>query len=191
MKSDMPEILFLASYKVVDYGNKLKFLVPSNKVVMQIIYSISWILIWLIIGSNITFSLNPVWIYLIWIAALVSPVYTLLWNFLGQEITLVSNESIIISRKILGIGVVKRYEADKTANLHVDEVKENWFLFKDDEMKNPEIGCKSILFYYGAKTVKIVSSIVEAEALQILETIQKRFPTYKDDYVVKMMSDRK
>ncbi len=199
----MKDKIFLASYTIVDYGSKIKFLVPSNKVLIQVAFSILWLILWNIFGTQIInpdnikhlnsefiYTFSPGFVIFIFILFQISPIYTLLWQLTGQEIIIISNESIIISRKILGMGFTNKYLSNKIVDVHVDEIKENPLIIKIKGVDNPEKGCKSVVFYYDAKRIKIVSSIVEEEAWQILQTIQKRFPQYESREIIQMMSRR-
>jgi hypothetical protein len=114
----------------------------------------------------------------------------LLWQFIGKEVIILSNDEIILQRQIFGIKLSRRFSAAKLNGLFLSH-------FRDTNiglrilMKNRPYG----LFYFrqgkiafnygklwplgGPNTFRFGTGITADEAAQIVTLIHQRFPQYQ------------
>ena len=104
--------------------------------------------------------------------------YGFLWQLAGKEIVRVSPRSILIGRQIFGIKRIREYLAEYIKALRISPPEYSPFSWSKSSRAWGLSG-GLLAFDYGANTVRFGSGVDEAEAKQILATIQERFPQYQ------------
>lgn len=100
-----------------------------------------------------------------------------LWNLAGKEIVDITYPSITLRSNISVFSRPREYLAEHIRELRVCPGSQhgdgwsNFFLWSTPK--------GSLAFDYGARTIYFGSGVEEAEAKQILSTIQQRFPRYQ------------
>ncbi len=111
----------------------------------------------------------------------------LFWLLMGKEVIEVSVDAILKRHRILGFGILKKYQANKIDGLFVSQKKNNWWLsphfgrhYGFFWFKSGKIALNSgKWFLFGVKTFRFGSILERAEARKIVALIHKRFPQYK------------
>jgi hypothetical protein len=190
-------------YTVEELGISLKFIFPYRK---------EWLTI---IGSTVSLLLFGVWLSIV-IAVFaqqpVSPLETigsvelvpclaglafltipvmyvieLLWLLIGKEVIEISDDGIIVRHQILGLGIARKFRANKVNSLFVSRVKTDqlarwlfrsnrpgYFNFKQGKVA---FNCGRTI-WGGVKTFRFGTILDEEEAGQVVSVIHKRFPQY-------------
>jgi hypothetical protein len=189
-----------------DEGTLLKISIPSRKNWLIISFFAAWLIGWafgeittgaiLLKGVLALFSrFNPlpaesgstpegvdlfliVW-FIGWTLGGGFALYAFFWQVAGREVVEVSHNSVLLRREIFSLGRSMEYLAEHVKDLRVspyDPKTSKWG-------RNMDYGLAGgfLAFDYGAKTIHFGAGVDEAEAKQILQTIQLRYPLYKTE----------
>jgi len=184
----------LPRHKAEDLGDRLWFTIPNPKNWFVIL----WLGFWAIFGAlplavlllsvvqngkvQLDTPLEPalgLTLYLLCNGVvIVLPIYAILWQLSGKEIIEASQHSLKIRRLVAGLGRMKEYPIAEIRELQVVPVSDfRWFapalllsLLRGTYVR--------IIFTPSAKAIRFGGFVDEAEAKQIVATIQKRFAGY-------------
>jgi hypothetical protein len=181
-------------HKFEDLGDTLRFTIPNPKSWPLIIFCCIWLLPPLFLvgfglfllffpGKNVLFTgtsadLSLLWLipyFGIWVGV---PLFALLWQLTGKEVIVVTRQSICLKWSIAGIGRSAEYPAGELQNLRViaNSSRPPWLNFLSRQIRNLFI--RKVTFNYKGKEKQFAGLIDEAEARQIIETVQRRFSAY-------------
>ncbi|GIK66910.1 MAG: hypothetical protein BroJett018_47040 [Chloroflexota bacterium] len=189
-----------ARYTLDDGADTLKFSIPAKKHWASLPIMSIWLIFWAVaeigVGGGLiagligilTGDVNPangvcpglfmiVW-FTIWTLGGTSVLLSVLWQFMGVETIRVNQDDLWVRRQILGVGRSKLYDVQYIHALRV--VPSEPYLFRRRQNPYPQwfFNSGTLAFDYGAKTYRIGSDLEEAEAREILASIQSRFPQY-------------
>ncbi|MBI5928637.1 MAG: hypothetical protein HY862_04970 [Chloroflexi bacterium] len=189
-----------ARYTLDDAVDTLKFSIPARKHWFFLLFSLFWLIFWagaeIMVGGMIlsglvaalTGSLETgdgifpgvfmLFWFTFWTLGGTSILLSVLWQIIGIETISVSATGIFVRRQVMGIGRSKAYDAQYIQGLRV--VPSEPYLLR--QRRNPYslwfFNFGALAFDYGAKTFRIGGDLEEAEARDMLATIQSRFPQY-------------
>ncbi|MEK6256657.1 MAG: hypothetical protein N2C13_04985 [Chloroflexota bacterium] len=179
-----------------DIVEGIKITIPSRKRWWLIIIIFAWLGAWSIggiatgfivilslSGGDLSGDILFMLFWLIgWAAGETFAIFVLFWQIAGKENLLVGRDSVVHSRKIFGVGRTKEYEYQyvKDWRYSNNPGTGSW----ERGMTFYGLGNGLLAFDYGAKTVRIVSDVDEAEAKQILKTILDKYPQYATEAAV-------
>jgi hypothetical protein len=171
---------------IISSGPKgLEIVIPSQKNIFLILFLAAWLVGWCVgevtvpttffKGNKDTGALifSAAWL-VAWTIGGALAIYAWLWNVAGKEKVTINNSTLTIKRDLFGYGREREYEVSSISNLRVSPQPYNPFNFSDS-MKFWGIGGGILSFDYGYKTYRFGSSIDEAEASQLLNTIKERY----------------
>ncbi len=116
----MPVIPPAARHTAEDLGDKLKISIPSRKSWLQSLFLGFWLIGWAfgeisVLGvffGGSGFS-GPSLFLIAWLGMWTVgggwAIYTLLWQLSGREIIAITNQSITVSRVVVGLGLPREY----------------------------------------------------------------------------------
>ncbi len=105
--------------------------------------------------------------------------YVLLWQLTGKEKIAVTNESISVSRAVLGFAIPKIYAADHLKDLRVAPGTPHTYGRSWSRSTSFwGIGPGMVAFDYGSRTFHFGAGLDEAEAKEIIKLITNRFPQH-------------
>ncbi len=189
-----------ARYRLDDGVDTLNFSIPAQKHWFYLLFGMIWLTVWafaeLMVGGMILVGVVAVitgdasldegafpglfmlvW-FTLWTLGGTSVLFTLLWQLMGVETIRIGANDLMVQRRVLGIGRSKLYDAQYLRGLRV--VPSESFLMR--QRRNPYyvwiFNVGTLAFDYGAKTYRIGADLEEAEARDMLTTIQARFPQY-------------
>jgi hypothetical protein len=110
----------------------------------------------------------------------------ILWQLIGKEEIIITNENIYIRHKILGLCIANKYHADKISGVYVSSKTESWqtmdisrrFRFWNYKRGRISINC-GLTPFGEVNTDRFGSILDEEESQYIVAIIQKRFPKYE------------
>ncbi len=193
-------------HKVAYLGDSLEIAIPSRKQWFQTVFVAFWLIGWtfgeVFVGSILLSGIvgllsgkSPkptggeaifgaggglfmlAW-FCLWTVGGAFVWHVFLWQMAGKEVVRISHRSMLIGRQILGIRRTKEYLAEYIRDLRVSPADYSSFGWSRSARAWGLSGGLTA-FDYGAKTLRFGSGVDEAEAKQILATIQEHFPQYK------------
>jgi hypothetical protein len=115
-----------------------------------------------------------VWITF-WSAGGAFAVLALAWSLAGQEVVTLRPSSMVIARRLFGLGRGREYGIADIANLRVAPEGLNPFDFRSG-MRFWGFGGGPIAFDHGASTIRFGASLEEAEAAALVQRLAQRHP---------------
>jgi hypothetical protein len=165
-------------HSVQDFGDRLRITIPSRKVWGQIVLLAMWLLGLVGAGSVAIYalmierSLAPILLFA-FIGIFFSAIFTivpLLWQLSGREVIEITSQAMTLQLQVLGHGLPQIFPAEHIRDLRIVP-----------NVYTPLLALGVIAFECGARSVRIGSSIDEAEGKHILTIIQNRFPQYRSN----------
>ncbi len=102
---------------------------------------------------------------------------TLLWQLVGKEIVTIGNGALVYRVQIFGIGLDRSYAQTHITGMRTVEYVTSYFS-NQSAIKPPFFGAVTgpIAFDYGARTMRILPSMDEAEARILLSKLKQQMP---------------
>lgn len=180
-------------YKKWDTTFGINIRIPSKKKWFGIFFTgfmlIGWALIEFQLGRLIIFTLSdfdfpelayilfifPIGYLVCWTAIGILMLVDWLWQIMGFEEIIISDDSFIINKRIPIWNRSKRYNLEHVVSARVSNPTAT---FWNTSSGNSILGKTNgkLAFDYGTKTIRFGNNLEEAEAKQILKDIQSKFP---------------
>jgi hypothetical protein len=187
----MAEIPSPPKHTMTDFGNRMQISIPSQKQWLLLIILPIWLCGWVfgevsaihkIMNDGLTISIL-IWI-IGWTFGGVFAILMILWQIAGKEIIEISNRSIFVSKTIFNIGFPTEYSVRYLKDLRMSSIiiannDSQWGRTCNSDYSL--MGYQKLAFDYGAITIRFGYGIDEAEAKQILNNIQQKYPQYKTE----------
>ncbi len=172
------------------FGNYLAVTMPSHRQWYQILFLCLWLCGWAVgelsTISELLLSQNSIQefdrfmlLWLIgWTLGGLFAISTLLWQLAGKEVVEINGLGIKLSRRVWGVGWSQQYAAADIEDLRVSPQPATHYR-RSRSLYYWGSNEGVIAFDYGAKTIRFGGGVEEAEAKQIVKTIQQHFSIYK------------
>lgn len=188
-----------ARYHSKNLGDALEITIPVHRRWYLILFLSVWLIFWtaaelgvggaMLAGSVGVFTgsidaadlggglFMLIWLTF-WTAGGALAIYALVWQIKGREKVTVNGEGLIIRYEIGHWGRSKTYLKKHLLNLRVSPESLTCNNMRSG-LRFWGIGGGVIAFDYGAKTIRLGSSVEEAEGSMILAEIQQHYPEYR------------
>jgi len=175
---------------ISDDGDALQITIPTRKNWFLILFMGAWMGGWFMGETSAIGQLTGERsnsggdaFLMFWLAAWtvggVFALFTWLWNLAGIERVMFRGDSVLIRREVLGVGFTREYDATQVRNLRLSGIApSNMFAWRNSGRFWGQTG-GMITFDYGSSTVQFGGGIDEAEAAQLVERAQSRFPALR------------
>jgi len=174
-----------------DYlGNHLVISIPSYRQWFQILFLCFWLCGWAVgelstisglflYQDSFQASNRFMLLWLIgWTVGGLFAISTLFWQLAGKELVEINGMGIKLSRRVWGVGWSQQYAAADIQDLRVSPQPVTHY--RRSRRLNYWGSTEGVIaFDYGAKTIRFGGGVDEAEAKQIVKTIQQYFSIYK------------
>lgn len=104
---------------------------------------------------------------------------TVLWQLAGREVVTATSSALLYRIEVFGVGISRSYGASYIKNLRATEpsISPTW---NQRRMLPPLFGPGNglIAFDYGARTIRIGSSLEEAEAKSLVDSLIQHLPRH-------------
>lgn len=164
-------------------GGVLEVRIPEKKNPWGRVLLPLWLAVWTVFGSG-GFT-SPAWT-LLWAVSEAVGIFTLLWNWFGEEVITVGGGTLAVSHPILGRGKARVFEAAKVRELRaagffdtgpggpVQPVKLLGNLLTFAFIHVPDYGLTqgAVTFRYGNRTFRIGVRLTREEAHELAEKIK-------------------
>ncbi len=172
--------------KIVDEGEGLKITMPVKRNWFVIIFLCAWLGGWFmgensaidqVLNSDVPLSENLFILFWLigWTIGGIFAFTSLLWMLIGEEDLFFTYESLTVVKNLFEILKPKKFIITEVKNFRIstrNKMFDNKLNFSS--LSSGKFGI--IAFDYGAKTIKLGTSIDEAEARMLIEKIRSRYP---------------
>ena len=177
-----------------DLGDKLVISIPDSRLREELVL-LSWFWLIVLIGTGLYIGVkifdtpSPIIRMLAFLAILLLAVFGIpIYRFLrrdptSKEFIETTAQNVKVGRIVFGRRSQKDFLAEHIKGLRVSSSNVSpslvlWLYYYFSLPDRLQVG--SLVFDYGAQTFRFGTSIDEAEAKQIVEEIQQKFPQYKN-----------
>jgi hypothetical protein len=116
----------LAVFSVQEGFDETTIIIPALRPPIIVGFLSIWLTVWIVFGGQITWyeigDSRDVYLVewqLVWLLGLICVVTYLLWFFTGKETIHLKAGEIVVSKSILGVPIVGRYQCSKIRTLHL------------------------------------------------------------------------
>jgi hypothetical protein len=164
-----------------------RVVIPANRNWFTLLFLLAWLGGWAIGETNVAGELlnagdkTPSGFLLFWLAGWtlggLFTVGTVLWQLAGREILIANSLALIHRFEVFGVGASRSYGASDIKNLRATEYAPSPTMSQRG-MLPPFFGPGRgpIAFDYGARTIRVGSSLEEAEAKSLLGSLAPHLP---------------
>lgn len=176
-----------ARFRAETTADGLRVVIPASRNWFAMLFLLAWLGGWTIGETNVAGQLlnagdrTPTGFLLFWLAGWtlggLFVFATVLWQLAGREILTANSLALIHRIEVFGVGVNRSYGASDIKNLRATEyiASSTW---SQRRMLPPLFGFGHglIAFDYGARTIRIGSSLEEAEAKSLVGVLASHLP---------------
>jgi hypothetical protein len=174
---------------MVDLGDRVRVSIPLRRSWFQALVATFAAGAWLLTGFKVIGALfvdataspgSRVAALITWSLVTIPFVGSCLLAVVGRQLVDVNDSSITIRKALAGIGLPRKYAADRIANLRVVDLSDPHEIsgLSEKELAKGMAG-GPLAFDYGTRTVHFGPGLLDVEAGQILAELLGRFPRYR------------
>ncbi len=178
-----------ARVRMADLGDRVRVSIPLRRSWSQALVATFATGVWLLGGFRVIGALfadpaaptgTRLSALIGWLLVTIPLLGSGLLAVVGRQLVDVSDSSITIRKALAGIGLPRKYAAERIANLRVADLSDPHEIsgLSQKELARAMAG-GPLAFDYGTGTVNFGPGLLDAEARQILAELLGRFPRYR------------